>query len=397
MKRQITLATLLLTLTAMGGEVYAEDATETYVSTKQLWTFNDLTAGTEYITNPTTLDNGLVLHPNPNTTSGSGKVMIITSCDNGANGTFSDGTEWSVTKYLDIQATQGLTKSSFSKRCTALAATTRVFRGSIAFNTSVPGTCYAIYYRKNSVDNRYFNIFCQYEDNSVDSTGHAIVSGEITEEKLHANAGGTFFIQGSATTNIYAIMFVPDTTVTVSDAGYATFTNTYDFNLALPDGLSAYAASSVNGNTVTFSPVNVLAAGKGYLLAANEGDYTLLYTDATSTYNGINYMKAVTADESVTGDATDATNYILATVNGTTGFYKSAKGTIAKGKSYLSIPNTSGAKPNSLTMDFGTITGINSLFVDKQMTGQAYNMAGQKVNGSYKGIILRDGKKYYNK
>lgn len=380
------MATLLLTLTAM-GEAYAEDATETYVGTKQLWTFNDLTVDSTFTTNSNI--GGLVLHPKG---TDENKYMTVTEVN--AYGKFSNGTEWNISKCLDIKATDGLKKSDFSKRRTAL----QNFKGTIAFNTSVPGTCYAVFYRKNKTEGRYFNIFFQNESNDVDSIGCAIQGG-VKEMVYHASAGGTFFIHANAAYSIYAIMFVPDTTVAVSDAGYATLTNTYGFNLALPDGLSAYAASSVSGNTVTFSPVDILVAGKGYLFAAEEGNYTLVYTDATSTYDGNNYMKAVTADESVMGDATDATNYILATVNGTTGFYKSANGTIAKGKSYLSIPNnTSNVKPNNLIMDFGTITGISSHFTCGTLkAGQAYNMAGQKVSDSYKGIILRGGKKYLYK
>lgn len=43
------------------------------------------------------------------------------------------------------------------------------------------------------------------------------------------------------------------------------------------------------------------------------------------------------------------------------------------------------------------VTGINDIKAETQSNGAVYNLAGQKVDGSYKGIVIRDGKKYLNK
>lgn len=43
------------------------------------------------------------------------------------------------------------------------------------------------------------------------------------------------------------------------------------------------------------------------------------------------------------------------------------------------------------------VTGINDIKAETKSNGAVYNLAGQKVDGSYKGIVIRDGKKYLNK
>lgn len=43
------------------------------------------------------------------------------------------------------------------------------------------------------------------------------------------------------------------------------------------------------------------------------------------------------------------------------------------------------------------VTGINDIKAETKSNSAVYNLAGQKVDGSYKGIVIRDGKKYLNK
>ena len=38
-----------------------------------------------------------------------------------------------------------------------------------------------------------------------------------------------------------------------------------------------------------------------------------------------------------------------------------------------------------------------SALVDKNVDAPAYNLAGQRVNDAYKGIVVKNGKKYMNK
>lgn len=45
----------------------------------------------------------------------------------------------------------------------------------------------------------------------------------------------------------------------------------------------------------------------------------------------------------------------------------------------------------------GVVSGVDNITVDKNIDAPAYNVAGQRVNDAYKGIVVKNGKKYLNK
>lgn len=45
----------------------------------------------------------------------------------------------------------------------------------------------------------------------------------------------------------------------------------------------------------------------------------------------------------------------------------------------------------------GVDSGVDNITVDKNVDAPAYNVAGQRVNDAYKGIVVKNGKKYLNK
>lgn len=45
----------------------------------------------------------------------------------------------------------------------------------------------------------------------------------------------------------------------------------------------------------------------------------------------------------------------------------------------------------------GVASGVDNITVDKNVDAPAYNVAGQRVNDAYKGIVVKNGKKYQNK
>lgn len=45
----------------------------------------------------------------------------------------------------------------------------------------------------------------------------------------------------------------------------------------------------------------------------------------------------------------------------------------------------------------GVASGVDNITVDKNVDAPAYNVAGQRVNDAYKGIVVKNGKKYMNK
>lgn len=45
----------------------------------------------------------------------------------------------------------------------------------------------------------------------------------------------------------------------------------------------------------------------------------------------------------------------------------------------------------------GVVSGVDNITVDENFDAPAYNVAGQRVNDAYKGIVVKNGKKYLNK
>ena len=67
---------------------------------------------------------------------------------------------------------------------------------------------------------------------------------------------------------------------------------------------------------------------------------------------------------------------------------------LSTGKACEAAAGTWEVKNVSIT---GLATGINKVEADTEnVNAPAYNLAGQRVNNSYKGIIIKNGKKYIN-
>ncbi len=97
----------------------------------------------------------------------------------------------------------------------------------------------------------------------------------------------------------------------------------------------------------------------------------------------------------------DGTEKTLATVTvpqtGSTDTYEVKTGKIRnalkEGKQKLRIKIT-GAGCNIDKVNFiCTETGINEVTDDDPATGETYNLAGQRVDSNYKGIVIKNGKK----
>ena len=62
----------------------------------------------------------------------------------------------------------------------------------------------------------------------------------------------------------------------------------------------------------------------------------------------------------------------------------------------VEVEAVGGAEPESVEADF-TNTGITSVKTLDAVNAPVYNLAGQRVNNSYKGVVIQDGKKFVNK
>jgi hypothetical protein len=187
---------------------------------------------------------------------------------------------------------------------------------------------------------------------------------------------------------------------TISAAGYATFSSPYSLDLTTantPAGLTAYYIDKddLSKNNAPFTTINqTVAAGQGILLKGAANTYNIKVA-ASGTALPDNALVATN------GSAIPEGNYVFAYVNSTyanPGFYyvNAETAPVAAGKAYLNgtlVP----AGVKSFIFD-NTVTGIESTAVaEAEEDGVLYNTSGQQVTKDYKGIVIKNGKKYLNK
>lgn len=175
-------------------------------------------------------------------------------------------------------------------------------------------------------------------------------------------------------------------------------------NRLLPEGVTAYAVKSNNDGRAQLVKVaeggQVIPGCQGYLLStANENGFSLTPSEnapvEVSTENLL-----MGSDEAMTFNEANYKYYILGKSGEDVGFYwqKGTSGTKvnnAAHKAFLRVPTSSGAKFLSFTFGEET-TGINGITAsDAEQNGTAlYNLAGQRVAKGYKGLVIKNGKKY---
>ena len=186
---------------------------------------------------------------------------------------------------------------------------------------------------------------------------------------------------------------------TVPSSGIGTFSAKAKF--AVPEGLTAHYCKTYNSEAGTVSVANIdgaVPANTGVLLRGTPGEtYTLTGTNSEAATVTDNALVAVTEETSIAQESGDYVNFGLSG-----GVFKKvnvAGGTVKANRAYLHILKSSlptGAKSIALAWD-GETTGIANLNVDANDNFDAnapmYNLAGQRVGKSYKGIVVVNGKK----
>ena len=175
-------------------------------------------------------------------------------------------------------------------------------------------------------------------------------------------------------------------------------------NRLLPEGVTAYAVKSNNDGRAQLVKVadggQVIPGGQGYLLStANENGFCLNPSDGEAVAAPAENL-LMGSDEAKTFDDAGYKYYILGKSGEDVGFYwqKGTGGTCvnnAAHKAFLRVLASSSAKFLSFTFGEET-TGINGITAsDAEQNGTAlYNLAGQRVAKGYKGLVIKNGKKY---
>lgn len=187
---------------------------------------------------------------------------------------------------------------------------------------------------------------------------------------------------------------VKQESLTIPSSSFATYAASYpvDYDKL---GLKAYAVKLNDAKDgVEFTEIpGVVPAGVPVLLKGDANkEYALDKVDGWSPVS-----TDLKASDGTSASKDETTLYALSTVDGVTAFYPVKQNSAIPAKRcYLEVKSTSPkAAFYSLGTNFGETTGISSVEnkVEKA-DAPVYNLAGQLVGKGYKGLVIKNGKKF---
>ena len=195
-----------------------------------------------------------------------------------------------------------------------------------------------------------------------------------------------------------ALSKVTSVTATIGATGWSSFASPYALDLSGITGATAYYASAIDESNVTLtSTTATVPAGEGLMLKGTAGAAVTIPVAASGTEITGNKLVGCTVDTDIYGEDkyvlwSDGKFYNLE--NYTVG----SPITIPAGKAYLNAEGVSLARALRIVFDDGEATGIAVPEVaEKAENGVLYNLNGQQVTADFKGIVIKNGKKYIQK
>ena len=191
-------------------------------------------------------------------------------------------------------------------------------------------------------------------------------------------------------------------TVTISASTYATFYYS-DKAFEIPEGITASAVVR-DGSSLSEIPVeNVIPAGCPVLLHGAAGEYEFVETTEEGVMPTANSL--IGSEEGGTYNEAGYKYYVLSWRNKNknpeeVGFYylSGSKGAYAKVKAHQAYMRVVSTQANEAGYVIGETTGITSIAADgTDSTAPMYNLAGQRVNDSFRGVVIQNGKKTIKK
>lgn len=251
------------------------------------------------------------------------------------------------------------------------------------------------------------NFFVDGEPVSTETTDAKI--DHIYEIKEGYQAAGNIYtlkVTNANNTQITKIVvYAKDETIAgainiATEEGFGTFYT--DKNYVLPQGLTAFGYTSIEGNntltkSVEYVAGDIVPANTAVVVKGAKGSYNYYNTEeaATKTIEK-NLLKGVTTDTKIEAKS-GVKRYILTRADdGILAFYRTNSGTInvKANRAYLEVPSAMAVASFSLE---GSATGINNVVTTAAKQG-IYTISGVRLNATTTkelpaGIYIVDGKK----
>ena len=201
--------------------------------------------------------------------------------------------------------------------------------------------------------------------------------------------------------NSIKVTFNKDVSLAVSSAERATLYYS-DRSFIIPEGIVA-RTYKIEGNVLSrsreYKKGDVLPKGTAVVLEAKEGKYIFEETSKTGETDPHNALRGSDIKTTTSGGEV---YYVFGKGSNGVGFYwKEANGkafTTEAHKAYLVYTPSKTTNAKSF-LGFDVALEIQGPMVREKTTfdGPIYNLAGQRVDKDYKGIIIVNGKKYLNR
>ena len=377
--------------------VYSDDS-ETDITDFVTWTFSPetITEETTQVTATASYNGWTASHTYSIVATRDPRIKDYTLLEDGnkyyIGATLSNGTDYyfSTTYTTITDAVKGVAQIDKAKAniLTAIANSSDKTKWAFQFENG--------YYLslKDSQDNGKVRIIAQKTYWVLSNTTKGLINMTTNGFCLQRNNSSTNTNFGSYKNTQTDIWFieVPTYDVEISSAGYATFCLPYD--ATIPEGLTAYTAND-NGESVKLTDIKSgkIAAGEGVVLKGEEGTYTFVATAEDVSATAGNQMAGVTEETEL--NASDNA-YLLTRDKNTQAiaFRKLATTyTLGANKAYLKLDNGSKSRQLISVVWDDNATGIYDLSEKKEENdGAIYNLAGQKLTRTQKGINIINGK-----
>lgn len=264
-----------------------------------------------------------------------------------------------------------------------------------------------VFGRTNASSKVKQNIFVGEEAVSTETTN--ATTDHIYEIKEGYQAAGNIYtlkVTNANNTQITKIVvYAKDKTVAgainiATEEGYGTFYT--DKNYVLPQGLTAFGYTSIDGNntltkSVEYVAGDIVPANTAVVVKGAKGSYNYYNTEEVATkIIEKNLLKGVTTDTKIEAKS-GVKRYILTRADdGILAFYRTNTGTInvKANRAYLEVPTAMAVASFSLE---GSATGINNVVTTAAKQG-IYTIFGVRLNATTTkelpaGIYIVDGKK----
>ncbi len=206
-----------------------------------------------------------------------------------------------------------------------------------------------------------------------------------------------------------AAIVAPQTVTVTIKEGFegTTISSPYALDLTQVEGLTAYIATGKVGTSkvyITTQSVSAIApAETGLLIKGTAGTYEIPVATAAAEADAFADNLLVGAVDGYTptdADVAAKTIYRYGKNASGCGFLLVTKTTqtVSAGKAYLRLTDEMAAAAATMGIEFDVVSAISTIQTDGVQADQpVYNLNGQRVNRSYKGVVISGGQKRVNK